>query len=259
MIWKTCGANAPASRFPRSHEFIELFGALADFIFPRRCLLCGTLDLPLQGRDFCRRCFGEMVVKDGPQCLKCGMIYDSTAGGDHVCSRCRDNAPLYDMARSMGVYDGMVRTAVHRLKYHNKTMLAGPLGDVLSQYGARQLPVEQYGLILPVPLHSRRLRRRGFNQSLLLAKRVGRQWGVKVCAEGLVRHRWTDPQTMLSGQQRHHNVKGAFSIRRIDVKGKKVLLVDDVLTSGSTVNECAGVLKKHGAVQVDVLTLAGTR
>ena len=112
---------------------------------------------------------------------------------------------------------------------------------------------------MPVPLHPRRLRQRGFNQSLVLARKAAGVWGKKVSAESLKRLRWTTPQTDLSEKQRRKNVKGAFSCREETVRGKKILLIDDVYTSGSTVNECARVLKSQGALKVAVLTLARTR
>lgn len=138
-------------------------------------------------------------------------------------------------------------------------MLAEPLGSLLSHYGAQMLHPEGYDLIMPVPLHPRRLRERGYNQSLMLSRQLGRAWKVGVSVESLRRHRWTEPQTMLSANDRRKNIKGAFSWAGSSPADKKVLLVDDVYTSGSTANECARVLKKHGAITVDVLTLARTQ
>ena len=165
---------------------------------------------------------------------------------------------FFDTARALGSYEGMLRRAVHIFKYHNKSMLAEPLGSLLSFYGERMLQPQEYDLILPVPLHPRRLRERGYNQSLMLARRLGRVWEVRVSAEALRKHRWTEPQTMLSADARRKNIKGAFSWAGQPPADKKILLVDDVYTSGSTANECARVLKKHGAGKVDVLTLART-
>jgi ComF family protein len=158
----------------------------------------------------------------------------------------------------LGTYEGLLRKAIHSFKYDKKSMLANPLGKLLSEYGSRLLNKEEYNLIIPVPLHPQRLRQRGFNQSLMLAKKISEAWHVKVCAECLKRIKWTIPQTMLPVNERQINVKGAFSCSDSAVRGKKVLLVDDVYTSGSTVNECAKVLKKHGVLQVDVLILART-
>jgi ComF family protein len=112
--------------------------------------------------------------------------------------------------------------------------------------------------VLPVPLHPRRLRQRGFNQSLFLARQVGQQWGIAVETEGLKRIRWTDPQTMLPVKERMHNVRGAFVYSGRGVENRAVVLIDDVYTSGSTVDECARVLKRSGAKRVDVLTVART-
>jgi ComF family protein len=164
--------------------------------------------------------------------------------------------PAYDTARAAGTYDGALKQAIHLLKYNSRSLLAVPLGDVLARRG-RELLDSGYDVIMPVPLHARRIRQRGFNQSLALARRVGRLWGVPVAAEGLARTRWTGPQTMLPERQRLLNVRDAFRCDQTTAE-KRVLLVDDVYTSGSTVNECAKVLKRNGARRVDVLTLART-
>ncbi len=166
--------------------------------------------------------------------------------------------PFFDRARAVGAYDGSLRTAIHRFKYDNRSLLAEPLGALLAESGRQILQRERYDIIMPVPLHERRVRQRGFNQSLFLARQVGERWGIALEAEGLKRSRWTDPQTMLPEKVRLKNVRGAFTYRGPGVMYKEVLLIDDVYTSGSTVNECAKVLKKQGAGIVDVLTLART-
>jgi ComF family protein len=158
----------------------------------------------------------------------------------------------------MGPYEGMLKMAIHGFKYRNQSTLASPLGELLSLYGGNTLNIKEYGLIIPVPLHFSRLRQRGFNQSLMLARKIGEMWNIKVSAEILIKLKHTTPQTMLSYKQRQKNVRGVFACRVNKAAGKKVLLIDDVYTSGSTVDECARVLKKNGSVKVDVLTLART-
>jgi ComF family protein len=237
--------------------FRNLFTAAADFFFPPLCLLCRNFLPAPQEAYFCTSCSEAFPFIRGPLCPRCGIPFVSQEGADHLCSGCMKKEPAYDSARAVGIYDGTLKQAIHLFKYSSRPLLAAPLGDVLARQG-RELLDTGFDVIMPVPLHARRIRQRGFNQSLALARRVGRLWGVAVAAEGLARTRWTDPQTMLPERQRLRNVRDAFSCSRTAAAGKTVLLVDDVYTSGSTVNECARVLRRNGARRVDVLTLART-
>ena len=237
--------------------FRNLFTATADFFFPPRCLLCRKFLIAPHETYFCRPCSEALPLISGPLCPCCGMPFVSQEGADHLCSRCIGKAPAFDTARAVGIYAGALKQAIHLFKYNSRSLLAAPLGTVLAQQG-RGLLEHEHDVIMPVPLHARRIRQRGFNQSLVLARQVGKLWDVAVAAEGLERTRWTDPQTMLHERQRLRNVRDAFSCRATAVEKKSILLVDDVYTSGSTVNECAKVLKRNGARRVDVLTLART-
>ena len=167
--------------------------------------------------------------------------------------------PRFDRARAAGVYDGALRKAIHLFKYRGGLLFAKPLGQLLAGHGRRFLNVEAIDLIVPVPLHGRRLRQRGYNQSLELARHVAACWDIAVAPEWLVRNRETPQQTTLARQERSRNVRGAFSWKGPALSGKHVVLVDDVYTSGATANECAGVLKKSGAGTIEVLTLAHTQ
>ncbi len=234
--------------------------SVADFLFPPKCLLCKNFIIPYNNGDFCEDCLDNFnFFNNSPICPKCGILFKSNKGKDHLCSKCAGKSHSFDKARSVGPFEGTLRKAIHDLKYSNKSMLADPLGKILAAYAGLMLNIKDYEIILPVPLHFLRLRERSFNQSLMLSRRVGKIWNIPVNAESLKRLRQTKPQTSLSHEERHKNVRGAFSFEGNDVRGKKVLLVDDVYTSGSTVDECARVLKKHGALKVDVLTLARTR
>jgi ComF family protein len=150
-----------------------------------------------------------------------------------------------------------VREALHAFKFRGKRALARPLGDLLAEEGARLVPTEAVDCLLPVPLHPRREAERGFNQSTLLARRLGWRWGIPVVEEALRRTVATRPQTELGGDERRRNVSGAFVLRQPGaVADRRTLLIDDILTTGATVSECARVLLTGGAAAVGVLTVA---
>jgi ComF family protein len=170
-----------------------------------------------------------------------------------------ESPPRFDRARAAGVYAGTLRKAIHQFKYRGGLMFAKHLGRLLAGHGRRLLTVEAIDLIVPVPLHRRRLRQRGYNQSLELARHLGSCWKIPVAPEWLVRTRETPRQTALTRQERFLNMRGAFDWTGPALGDKRVVLIDDVYTSGATANECAGVLKKSGAGTVEVLTLAHTQ
>jgi ComF family protein len=147
--------------------------------------------------------------------------------------------------------------AIHRFKYQGASRLAKPLGTFLAEYKDPEFPFSDFELILSVPLHPRRLRQRGFNQSLLLARCVSRTHSISLDLTSLQRTLHTEPQTQLSGTERQKNIRGAFEVLRPErIAEKHILLIDDVFTTGATVQECSRVLLKAGAMGVDVLTLA---
>jgi ComF family protein len=155
-------------------------------------------------------------------------------------------------------YGEVARESVHALKFRGRRVLAAPLGDLIADLAwTTALPYGRPELLVPVPLHPGRERERGYNQALLLARRVGRAWGVPVCADALERTLATRPQTELSAEARRANVRGAFSLRRPEpVAGRHVALIDDVVTTGSTAAACARCLEAGGASRVGVLAVA---
>jgi ComF family protein len=167
-------------------------------------------------------------------------------------------APRYfRKARAFGIYRGPLMEAIHQLKYGGKMSLSAPLGAMAKATFCRFWEAGSIDLLLPVPLHIKRLRQRGFNQAHLVNRKWARLEGLPLDGFTLCRNKWTEPQTSLARIERQRNVKGVFTLRNPDrVKGQRVLLVDDVFTTGATVNECARVLMKAGAAFVDVLTLA---
>lgn len=218
-----------------------------DLVFPRRCAGCGRL-----GDWLCAACRGGLVPIGEPVCGRCGRA--GVVGPS--CSRCRVTLTAIDGIRAGYVLVGPARQAVHRLKYNGIAALAEPMGALLAAHLARQpLPSE---LLVPVPLHPRRLKARGYNQAARLAAHLGEQTGLPV-VEALVRARETPPQVQVGTlAARRQNVAGAFAgaAALAAVRGRRVLVVDDVVTTGSTLDACATVLKAAGAATVWGLTFA---
>jgi len=225
--------------------------SLLDILFPPVCLLCGKR---AAGKGFCAGCALE-VEKERiapPVCTVCGIPFRSSAGVSHACGRCVGAPPAFSSAKSAFVLEGKVLEAVHRLKYGGDTPLAGALASLVRLDGA---PCGRT-VVVPVPLHPRRLRERGFNQSLLIARGLARASGLPLVYGRLKRTRDTGQQVGLKAVERKENVKGAFKLEDAPFfKGARVLLVDDVMTTGATLNECSRLLKGAGA-EVEAITVA---
>jgi len=212
----------------------------------------------------CSPCISDFFAIESPLCPGCGVMFAGRTGGDHLCGDCIKRQNKFTRARSTGAYNGILLSLVHRLKYHGRSELARPLGELLFHTYTRHWKDGGIDLIIPVPLHPRKLRRRGFNQSYLLVAKWPRYFSgengghrVEIKVDLLRRVRWTAPQTGLGRRERQNNIKGAFSLPDgVPVGNRSVLLVDDVYTTGATVTECARVLLTGGADRVDVLTLA---
>ena len=213
----------------------------------------------------CPACTSGFFPVESPKCSKCGIMFKSRQGEDHLCGECLDSPKRFQIARSAGIYKYTLMAVIHCFKYKGKIQLARPLGTLLLAAFVSFWDKMSIDLIVPVPLHSKKLRMRGFNPSFLLVK----DWvhaakflnvrlpDIPVGVNVLARRRWTEPQTGLGRKERLANIKNAFNISDgSKITGKRILLVDDVYTTGATVNECAKVLLKGGAGHVDVLTLA---
>jgi len=224
----------------------KLRGKALDFLFPRRCVGCGS------GGDFlCDKCCRALTRILPPVCVRCGRPY----AGRGLCTACAEWAASIDGIRSPFRFEGTIRQAVHQLKYNNLRALAQPLVRLLRDYLVES-PVPG-DVLVPVPLHRRRLRERGYNQSVLLARELGAMARLPVVDDCLERRQPGLPQARTSSvQERRQNVRGVFLCRDDRLSGKQVLLVDDVATSGATLDACAAALKDAGAASVWALVLA---
>ena len=235
----------------------RILTALAELIFPTRCMTCGTV-LDYQAIPvFCADCFSKIKFIQSPLCPCCGIPFETAAGSDHLCSDCIDAAPVFTVARSVGCYENVLLDAIHQFKYRGKTATGKSLGKLMAEFSYPGFSIADYSLIIPVPLHLKRLRERGFNQSVILAREIARSFSVPLDFMTLKKHIHTDPQVSLGKKEREKNVRGAFTVKRENtIKNESILLVDDVYTTGSTLKECARVLKNHGAREVAAITLA---
>ncbi len=237
------------------HLFIE---RLLQFFIPSQCPLCDKF-LSEDGKGICTDCLSEIYWIKPPFCSICGTPYVSNVSGDHPCGGCLKKRRYFSMARSIGAYEGSLREAIHRWKYEGKTSLTPYFGQWMVEGLSHYWNPKELDLLIPVPLHKHRLRDRGFNQALLLVKEIHSQIGIPYLKRALRKRKPTPPQVDLNGLERERGVKGAFEITERDkIVEKSILLIDDVYTTGATVNECAKILLEGGAKRVDVLTLART-
>ena len=231
--------------------------ALLDIIFPPLCHGCRE-GIPDAGElHICPACRDSIHVISSPLCTVCGIPFATTGGIDHPCGPCRTSRPCFSSARAAVAFDGVPRDLIHRFKYEHKVHLAHPLVLLTREVLSSSVAAAGADLLIPVPLHRRRLRERGFNQAVLLGRPLARAWNIPFSFDTLRRVRWTAPQITLSADERETNVRGAFSVSAPDaVRGKRILLFDDVYTTGSTVAECCRVLRKAGADSVYIVTVA---
>lgn len=224
----------------------RLANALLDLIYPPTCGGCRRA-----GTRLCPHCASQVHWLDaGPFCWRCGQ----PAAEDGVCSSCHDAPPALSAIRSAAIFTGPLREAIHVFKYNGRTDLAEPLASLMVEFWQRNtLPAD---VVVPVPLHHQRQRERGFNQAALLAQVFVALTGLPLSVDGLERIRETAPQIGLNAQQRRHNVYGAFRARPAALSGRRPLLIDDVCTTGATLEACAAALLSAGCQAVYALTLA---
>ena len=204
--------------------------------------------------DICPVCFANLSWFDGPQCLSCALPVSDDV---ELCGRCLVNPPFYDKTQAVFEYKGEVEWLIQQLKFHGKLIPGHILGQLIADQLTARLKSSPIELILPVPLHVKRIRERGFNQTVelfrCLAKRLEIPLDVKTC-ERII---FTDKQSGLKSHQRQKNIKGVFHFPRT-ISAKRVAIVDDVMTTGSTVNELARLLKAQGVEYVEVWVCART-
>lgn len=235
----------------------EILTGIIDLIFPPRCAACDDLLEQHDALPFCPSCLAGIRFIRSPLCPRCGTPFEAAEGEDHLCGDCLTTERPYTVARSVARYQGALLTAIHRFKYRGKIGIGTVLGRIMADFAAEIWDMKAFERIVPVPLHRKRLRERGFNQSVILARTLSKRFGMPLDFTSLKRQSPTPPQVGLGREARAVNVQGAFTVSHPErIAGRKILLVDDVYTTGSTLEECARVLSRAGAKTVGVLTLA---
>lgn len=228
---------------------------LIELFLPAVCISCGRPAPDTAQGDFCPPCLASMPALSSPHCPRCSLPYPVEEGSSHLCEGCSRTSFSFSWAAAAGLYDGALRQAIQRFKYAAAINLDLPFARLLADRCTERVRDFTPDLLVPVPMDRQRLRVRTYNQSELLARRLGRIWRVPVAADLLIRCRGTLPQRGLREAERRRNLKSAFVLRRA-LLGQRVLLIDDVLTTGATADECSRILRAGGASEVAVAVLA---
>ena len=232
--------------------------ALVDLLFPPHCVACQRL-----GAWLCGECLAKIETISPPVCERCGLPLASsqkTAPGPQLCAQCRTRRQHLDRLLAYAFHSGPLRTAIHQFKYEDLQSLAGPLGNLMAEGWPRLAPGgPEPDVIVPIPLHPKRQRQRGYNQATLLARELGSRLGCPIDEDTLVRTKATAPQVDLNARERQENVRDAFACRNDSLSGKQVMLVDDVCTTGATLESAAVALQSIGARSIWAYTLARAR
>jgi len=234
--------------------FGNILKAALNLVLPPLCLSCRAV--VAEPGSLCPECWGKITFLTAPLCSACGHPFEIDAGEGALCGACIDDPFPFKRARAVFRYDEASRALILRFKHADRLEGAPAFAKWMARAGAELL--DHSPLLVPVPLHRWRLLRRRYNQAALLALALGRETGVPVEMSALIRHRQTNMQGRLGRTERARNVRGAFSVpqsHKSRIAGRSIVLIDDVMTTGITVSECAQALIKAGATQVDVLTL----
>ena len=231
--------------------------ALTNLLYPPACLLCHA-PLPAADRPLCGACEQACPRNGPPVCTACGMELPGAFDALLRCRVCRNIPPAYEMARAPWRYAGGTAQAVRQFKYHRRWRIGRWLVEAMAAAAHTSLPLDEIDAVVPVPLHWLKRRLRGADPVQQLAGGLARSLEKPCLPLALRRRRWTATQTRLRGRARRRNVRGAFAARPRLVRGRSLLLVDDVLTSGATAQACAQALRAAGARRVFVLTAART-
>ena len=237
-----------------STQLRDIFETAIVFLYPAKCRVCeeflGVTSMPY----ICADCWQDMQFLEPPWCDICG-----TPEVNGLCDACAVSPPRYGKLRSIAFYHTTLQQAIHLFKFEKKRVFTQPLVQLINTHIPSDCDIAEYDFVLPIPIHKKRLRERGFNQAALLADGIAKAEDIPVLVDTLVRKRHTVAQSSLDSAARQQNIVGAFGVRNPDIiSGKRLLIIDDVFTTGATIREAVSELWTADPAEIDVLTLART-
>lgn len=223
-----------------------------DILYPLRCPVCHDIAVP-RGQRVCKACRKQLKPAAGPRCFRCSRPLDKSE--QEYCRNCRNKSYHYDRGIGIFTYGTVLQKSLIKLKYENRQEYGTFYGEFAASYAREQIFDWKIEVLMPIPLHWKRMEKRGYNQAEIIARAAGKKLNLPVDTTVLKRVINTKPQKELSEKERKENLKNAFEVRG-KMKYKKILLIDDIYTTGSTINAAAGILKKAGAENIYFLTIA---
>lgn len=230
---------------------MKVFNWLLDLIFPPRCLLCDEV-LTVKEQHVCVACDINRFINEGNRCIKCGRLISSM---EERCDVCKQVDYSFDQGFALLQYEGIIHTTFYRLKYGNRKEVGTAFGEMMAKYLRDKIRHMDISVIIPVPLHPSREKQRGYNQAEVIAKTLAKEMNLPVDTNYLLRIKATKPQSSINLRARQNNLKNAFSVSSKQ-HYEQVLLIDDIYTSGNTMDQCAKVLKEAGVKKVYFITAA---
>jgi ComF family protein len=232
----------------------KIFAQAVNIIFPAKCVICNSLTAEVM--SLCTDCWKNIEFITDPQCGLCGFPFDFDMGEGILCATCNCTSPFFDKALSIFKYSNYSKSLILKLKYNDQLHIAHFLAKLISE---RLHNLYEYRVIIPVPLHVKKMRKRLFNQSAIIASHVAKISKLDFLPNSLIKKRNDTPQNKLNRERRKTNILNSFSVAEESkkfIQGKNIILIDDVYTTGSTVNECSKTLKKAGCGKILVATAA---
>ena len=236
---------------------IRMRGESLSVFYPDVCQVCREVPASIADGYVCEACRGRVRFIDSPMCQRCGLPYAGNISGDFTCGNCEGQHLYFERARASVFPSGLMRDVIHQFKYSSATWFEPFVAETFLQQALPDLTGGNWDAVVPTPLHPVKLRERGFNQAECLAVPLAERLRVPLMNDDLSRVKFTCPQATLSRADRFENMRGAFNVNlNSSITGKRLVLVDDVMTTGATVNACAEALKRGGAIEVTVWTLS---
>ncbi len=236
--------------------FVKAFNYLINWLYPPKCVFCSEI-IPINMENgFCESCLNKLEFIENPVCIKCGR---KTKNYNETCFDCGEAEFSFVKNVSLFYYEDKIRESILEFKLGDKPEFGVYFGKLMAEYFAKNIEYEA-DVIVSVPMYNKRLKSKGFDHAAILAKELSKNASIPFIKGGLIRIRNTKRQSGLNGGERRENVKDAFACKRTElIKGKKIILIDDIFTTGSTADNCAKALINAGAVEVLCLTLACTK